>query len=157
MFTPSKEQERIVKHFDSHGLVIAGPGSGKTSTLVEHTICLIKERGIAKDDTWVMVFNRDIANKLKDEIEAKLGDQAPKVTTVHAFILHQTLKYGAELLGEFEIGDNLGAKGLLELIFKPITKRLRDKHRLRQTPEGKKLTVNYVEGPLWNAMPSVSI
>jgi DNA helicase-2/ATP-dependent DNA helicase PcrA len=152
MFTPTAEQRAIIKHFDGHGLVIAGPGSGKTSTLVEHTVWLIEKRGIPKDDIWVMVFNRDIATKLKDKIEAKIGDRAPKVTTVHAFILQQTLKHGAELLGEFEIGDNLRATGLHELIFKPIAKRLRDKHGIRQTPEGKDLTVSYVEVHLWNAM-----
>ncbi|MCK4233768.1 AAA family ATPase [candidate division WOR-3 bacterium] len=36
MVVPTKQQKRIIDHSDGHGIVIAGPGSGKTVTLVKH-------------------------------------------------------------------------------------------------------------------------
>lgn len=64
MFTPSPAQIAIIDHEQGHALVIAGPGSGKTTTLVAHVKKLILERGISSNDVWVMAFNKDIALKL---------------------------------------------------------------------------------------------
>lgn len=151
MITPTEHQKKIIEHNGGHALVIAGPGSGKTTTLTERVYHLFDKHKIPTDEICVLVFNRDIALKLKQDIDAKFGgNDAPHTSTVHSFILSQTLKHGAQLLGDFEIGDNLGALGMKEIIFKPITKRLKEKHNITKTPDGKKLTIHYVEKKLWN-------
>ena len=60
------QQKKIIEHFNGHALIIAGPGSGKTTTLIEHVGELILSKNIPTDDIWVMAFNRDISSKLKD-------------------------------------------------------------------------------------------
>lgn len=151
MITPTEHQRKIIEHNGGHALVIAGPVSGKTTTLIERVYHLFDKRKIKTDEICVLVFNRDIALKLKQHIDAKFGgNDAPHTSTVHSFILLQILKHGAQLLGDFEIGDNLGTLGMEEVIFKPITKRLKEKHNITKTPDGKKLTIHYVSNKLWN-------
>jgi len=151
MITPTEHQKKIIEHNGGHALVIAGPGSGKTTTLIERVYYLFEKQKIGIDDICVLVFNRDIALKLKQNIDVRFGgNDSPHTSTVHSFILSQTLKHGAQLLGNFEIGDNLGSLGMKEVVFKTITKRLKDKHDIIKTPDGKKLTIHYVSNKLWN-------
>lgn len=152
MIVPTKQQQNIINHEDGHGIVIAGPGSGKTVTLVAHVSKLIKERGVSQDQIWVMAFNRDISTKLREKIENELGDNSPRVTTIHSFIISQTLTYGAELLGDFEIAESLGECGIDSLLWKPISKRLKERHNVTKTPQGKRFDVRHVRGFLWNEM-----
>jgi superfamily I DNA/RNA helicase len=150
MITLTEHQRKIVEHNGGHALVIAGPGSGKTTALIERVYHLFEKQKIEINDICVLVFNRDIALKLKQDIDARFGgSDTPHSSTVHSFILSQTLKHGTQLLGDFEIGDNLGSLGMKEVIFKPITKQLKDKHSIIKTPDGKKLTIHYVTNKLW--------
>lgn len=150
MITPTAHQRKIIEHNGGHALVIAGPGSGKTTALTERVYYLFDKYKFQTNEICVLVFNRDIALKLKESIDTRFGgDDVPHVSTVHSFILSQTLKYGAQLLGDFEIGDNLGSLGMKEVIFKPITKRLKERHKVTKTPEGKNLTIHYVANKLW--------
>src|SRR3989338_1141808 len=150
MFFPSEHQQKIIQHNSGHALVVAGPGSGKTATLVERAYYLFTERSVATNNICILVFNKDIAIKLKQDIKRKFGDgDVPHTSTVHSFILSQTLKHGAQLLGDFEIGDNLGKIGVKELIFKPIARRLKEKDGITKTPEGKELRVDYIAKKLW--------
>jgi DNA helicase-2/ATP-dependent DNA helicase PcrA len=151
-FTPTKEQEIIIDHFNGHALVVAGPGSGKTVTLVAHVRKLILERSISPDDIWVMAFNRDISSKLKEQIENEVKGQAPQVTTIHTFILNQTLKHEAQLFGDFEIAESLGEYGKRNLLWSPIRKRLNEKHGITKTIQGKHLNIKHVKGYLWNLL-----
>jgi len=155
VFKPTKPQELIIDHYDGHALVIAGPGSGKTVTLIAHVKKLILERKVPSSDVWVMAFNRDIASKLGETLNEDLGEQAPRATTIHAFILLQSEKHAKDLLGNFEIADDLGDCGKEHLLWKPITDRLRTLHRMTKTADGKRLDIRHVRGPggpLWNQL-----
>lgn len=150
MITFTEHQKKIIEHNGGHALVMAGPGSGKTTTLTERAYYLFEKQRVGTNDICVLVFNRDIALKLKQDIGARFGsNDAPHTSTVHSFVLSQTLKHGAQLLGDFEIGDKLGSLGKKKVVFKPIAERLKDKHNVTKTPDGKKLTTHYVETKLW--------
>jgi len=152
MFKPTELQKPIINHYDGHALVIAGPGSGKTTALIAHVKKLILERRVPPADVWVMAFNRDIASKLGETLYKDLGEQAPRATTIHAFILHQSKKHAKDLLGNFEITDDLGDCGKEHLLWKPITNRLRILHGIKKTTDGKRLDIRHVRGPLWNQL-----
>ena len=151
MFTPTKKQQRIIDHFNGHALVVAGPGSGKTVTLIAHVKKLILEINISPDDIWIMAFNRDISSKLRKEIQAELKEDSPQITTIHSFILSQTKSHGPQLL-DGEIAESLGNYGINVLLWKPIAKRLKEEHGIKKTSQGKNLTINHVKGHLWNQL-----
>ena len=94
--------------------------------LRQQIVKLIDERGISHEEVWVMAFNKDISSSLKGKLEKRLPGRVPQVTTVHSFILYQTLAHGSALLGtEFQIGDMLGKTPLKKLLHQPIAERLR--------------------------------
>ncbi len=68
-------------------LVVAGPGSGKTSTLVGRVRYLIEERGIAPQRLLALTFSNKAAREMRDRIAGLLGAGAalPTVSTFHSF------------------------------------------------------------------------
>jgi len=150
MAIPTPKQQKIIDHFEGNALVISGPGSGKTFSLIEHVKKLITDRKVPKSDIWVMAFNRDISFKLKEKITENLLELCPQITTIHAFILIQTLSQGPQLLEGGEIAESLGNYGLKKLLWNQITYRLKDKYGIKRTPEGKNLTIFYVKNRLWD-------
>ena len=80
-------QQRVVDHPGGPLLVIAGPGTGKTTTLVETAVNRIASRGIGADRVLVLTFSRRAAADLRIRIAARLGRSAtsPRAMTFHAF------------------------------------------------------------------------
>jgi DNA helicase-2/ATP-dependent DNA helicase PcrA len=152
MFTPTPQQQKIIDHFNGHALVVAGPGSGKTVTLIAHVKKLILERNISPDDIWVMAFNRDISSKLREKIQNQLSEKPPQATTIHTFILSQTLRHGAQLLDGFEMAESLGEYGKRRLLWSPILERLKEKHGIEKTSQDKGLRIYHIENYLWNQL-----
>lgn len=152
MFIPTTEQQKIIDHLNGHAIVVAGPGSGKTVTLIAHVNKLINDRNISPDDIWIMAFNRDISSKLGEKIQSEIGGKIPQTTTIHTFILKQVLKHGAQLLDGFEIADGLGDCGKDNLLWKLIIHRLKEKHGIEKTPDDKRLDIRHVKGFLWNEL-----
>ncbi len=68
-------------------LVVAGPGSGKTSTLVGRVRYLIEERGIAPQCLLALTFSNKAAREMRERIAGLLGTGAalPTVSTFHSF------------------------------------------------------------------------
>lgn len=152
MFVPTTQQHKVIDHFDGHALIVAGPGSGKTSTLIAHVKKLIIERNFPPDDIWILAFNRDISSKLREQIESELNEKSPQATTIHRFVLTQTLRYGKEFLEDLEIADSLGESGKRKLVWKPILKRLKEVHGITKTSYEKRLNILHVGGYLWNQL-----
>lgn len=55
-------------------LIIAGPGSGKTFTLVERIVYLITHKGIAPESLFVVTFTDKAARELTTRISNRLGE-----------------------------------------------------------------------------------
>src|SRR6266567_2220575 len=82
------EQRAVVAHRGGPLLVLAGPGTGKTTTLVEAV--LDRTRGpqaLRAEEILVLTFSRAAAAELRDRIGARLapGAGAPTATTFHSF------------------------------------------------------------------------
>ena len=80
-------QQAVVDHAGGPLLVLAGPGTGKTTTLVEAVVDCIENRGVSPDSVLVLTFSRKAAEQLRDRITARLGRtvSAAIASTFHSF------------------------------------------------------------------------
>ncbi|MGW0963743.1 ATP-dependent helicase [Streptomyces gelaticus] len=78
-------QRMVVDHPGGPLLVLAGPGTGKTTTLVEAVAARIA-RGGDPARVLVLTFSRKAAVELRDRMAARLGAaRGPQATTFHSF------------------------------------------------------------------------
>ncbi|MFE2882305.1 ATP-dependent helicase [Streptomyces sp. NPDC059272] len=78
-------QRSVVDHGTGPLLVLAGPGTGKTTTLVESVAARIA-RGGDPARILVLTFSRKAAVELRDRMALRIGAaRAPRATTFHSF------------------------------------------------------------------------
>ncbi|MFC9682032.1 ATP-dependent helicase [Streptomyces sp. NPDC056948] len=78
-------QRSVVDHAAGPLLVLAGPGTGKTTTLVESVAERIA-RGADPERVLVLTFSRRAAVELRDRMATRAGAaRAPRATTFHSF------------------------------------------------------------------------
>ncbi|GAB7004147.1 ATP-dependent DNA helicase [Nocardioides sp. AN3] len=82
-----EHQQRVVDHAGGPLLVLAGPGTGKTTTLVEAIVDRIERRGAEPDQVLALTFSRKAADQLRDRITARLGRtmSGTPCSTFHSF------------------------------------------------------------------------
>ena len=112
----SREQQRIVDQTEGPVLVIAGPGSGKTKTLVDRIVALVK-KGVAPEEIFVGTFTEKAAKELVTRISNQLLDEGREVNlnemyigTLHSIFLrfleenreYTRLKRSYRLFDQFE-------------------------------------------------------
>jgi superfamily I DNA/RNA helicase/RecB family exonuclease len=80
-------QQRVVDHKGGPLLVLAGPGTGKTTTIVAAVAERIERRGIDPSRILVLTFSRKAAGELRDRITARLGrtTSEPLALTFHSY------------------------------------------------------------------------
>ncbi|GGY34899.1 ATP-dependent DNA helicase [Streptomyces xanthochromogenes] len=79
-------QRRVVDHRSGPLLVLAGPGTGKTTTLVEAVAARVAA-GTDPERVLVLTFSRKAAVELRDRMALRLGAGAksPQATTFHSY------------------------------------------------------------------------
>ncbi|WP_327353576.1 ATP-dependent helicase [Streptomyces sp. NBC_01304] len=78
-------QRAVVDHASGPLLVLAGPGTGKTTTLVE-AVAARTAKGTDPERILVLTFSRKAAVELRDRLALRIGGvQAPQATTFHSF------------------------------------------------------------------------
>ncbi|MFJ9207586.1 ATP-dependent helicase [Streptomyces sp. NPDC102264] len=78
-------QRGVVDHETGPLLVLAGPGTGKTTTLVESVAARVG-RGADPERILVLTFSRKAAVELRDRMAVRLGGRrGPQATTFHSF------------------------------------------------------------------------
>jgi superfamily I DNA/RNA helicase/RecB family exonuclease len=84
--TPDPAQQAVLDHQGGPLLVLAGPGTGKTTTLVE-AVARRVEAGTPAERVLVLTFSRKAAAELRERITARLGapTAGPSAWTFHAF------------------------------------------------------------------------
>jgi len=68
------QQLEAILAIDGPVLIIAGPGSGKTFTLVERIVYLITQKGVAPESLFVVTFTDKAARELTTRISNRLAD-----------------------------------------------------------------------------------
>lgn len=82
----SKVQKEAIKAGNHPILVLAGPGAGKTRTLVGRIEYLLK-KGLNNSEILAVTFSRRAAEELSDRIRTVLGKAPIRVDTLHALAL----------------------------------------------------------------------
>ena len=77
-------QFRAIIHLSGPMMVLAGPGSGKTSVIVERTAYMIKEGKIPASSILVVTFSRAAAIEMKERF-LKFVDQERSDVTFGTF------------------------------------------------------------------------
>lgn len=150
------DQMKVVRHVAGPLRVCAGPGSGKTATLIGRIRYLIEEAGIDPAFLLVVTFTNEVATELKNRCLSFLDEShLPKIATLNSFC-YGILRENNDLLGKnlkllgtverlrlieniasvfpplkgFKYGQEYGATGL----YKTIANRL--DYFFASTPEG---------------------
>jgi superfamily I DNA/RNA helicase len=82
-----EDQQRVVDHQGGPLLVLAGPGTGKATTLVEAIVDRIETRGADPSQVLALTFSRKAAEQLRDRVTARLGRTTGSAicSTIHSF------------------------------------------------------------------------
>ncbi len=80
-------QRRVVEHEGGPLLVLAGPGTGKTTTIVEAVAHRIEARGIDPERILALTFSRKAAAELRERITTRLHrtTKDPLAMTFHSY------------------------------------------------------------------------
>jgi superfamily I DNA/RNA helicase len=68
-------------------LVLAGPGTGKTTTIVEAIVDRVRRDGVDPESLLVLTFSRKAAAELRERVTARLGvaTREPIARTFHSY------------------------------------------------------------------------
>ncbi len=82
-----ENQQRVVDHPGGPLLVLAGPGTGKTTTIVEAVVDRIDNRGVDPSRILVLTFSRKAAQELRERITGRLRrtTREPLALTFHSY------------------------------------------------------------------------
>ena len=94
-------QQAVVDHAGGPLLVLAGPGTGKTTTIVESVVDRIERRGATPDSILVLTFSRKAAADLRGRIAGRLGRTVvtPMAMTFHAFCYALVRRFADRVTG----------------------------------------------------------
>lgn len=98
-------QQRVVDHARGALLVLAGPGTGKTTTLAEAVAArLTGPEALLPREVLVLTFARKAAGELRERIIARVGgSEVPAVSTFHSLALSIVREYDAAALGPIRL------------------------------------------------------
>ena len=108
-------QQEAVTHTIGPLLIIAGPGSGKTRTVVDSIIYAIKKRGMVPNRIVAFTFTRKAVAELKERVSKAVGENIARdirISTFHSFcgtVLYQDI-------------EKLGIGNTQEFTFKELTR-----------------------------------
>ena len=83
-----ENQQKAVEHFQGPALVVAGPGSGKTTVIKERILNLIEKRKVDPRKILALAFNRDAADEIERRVLKELDRNyrgRPEFRTLHGF------------------------------------------------------------------------
>ena len=110
------EQAAIVKSQERMITVCAGPGTGKTKTLVERIVYLIREAGVDPAEITAVTFTNRAANEIKSRLAKLLaGDRKLNRLNLGTFhsLVWKLLQHDPESQG-MKLIDDIGSKSLIE-------------------------------------------
>lgn len=84
----NKNQLKASLHKDGPALVLAVPGAGKTTVLIQRTRNLIKMYNVEPNEILSITFSRASANDMRERFDSMFGStcfQSVKFSTIHSF------------------------------------------------------------------------
>src|SRR5699024_9834076 len=122
--------EQVEAVYDKSGplLVIAGPGSGKTTILTRRIARLLVDSRDERFKILALTFTTKAANEMKERVESIVGDEVNRlfISTFHGFCFDVLRKYGS-YLGldkEFTIYDQSSTNDYLEILIEAVQEEI---------------------------------
>ena len=83
--TYTDEQDKAARHTGTPALVDAGPGTGKTATLIRRLEYLMESHNEDPSQMLVLTFSNEAALELQERIAARFGDKVADAMTISTF------------------------------------------------------------------------
>lgn len=100
--TLTPRQKEAVEHNSGPLLILAGAGTGKTSTITGKIAFMIKKYGVEPEKILALTFSREATRNMEQKISALLDmGTNVKVSTFHAFCA-ELIRNNAEKCGVLE-------------------------------------------------------
>ena len=82
-----KNQEKAINHTTGAAIVVAGPGSGKTTVVTARILKLILTHNIPPKNILAIAFNRKAVEEMENRLAQRISteDGLPIIRTLHAF------------------------------------------------------------------------
>ncbi|MEU4231792.1 ATP-dependent DNA helicase [Nonomuraea sp. NPDC026600] len=111
-----EHQRAVVQHRRGPLLVLAGPGTGKTTTIVESVVDRIERRGMDPERVLILTYSRKAAGELRERVTGRLRrtTRTPLALTFHSYA-YALLRREAVLAGEAPPRLLTGPEQLLEI------------------------------------------
>ncbi len=107
-------------------LVSAGPGTGKTKTLVARFESLVSEQKVSADQITILTFSRSAASELWERAGSILSPEraSPWIGTIHAFAYELLRRFSREagLRGHWQVISSRQAEQLMDRRFTSLSK-----------------------------------
>ncbi len=129
----NEQQLKAATHIGSPALVTAGPGTGKTATLIRRIEFLLEDQAARPDQMLVLTFSNDATEELRERVAARFGDDTAnqiEIATFHGFGMSFLHTHALGLSESFALLDEAGQEEIInQLIGKldiPSLLNLRD-------------------------------
>ncbi|MCD6098461.1 ATP-dependent helicase [bacterium] len=76
MIVPTDEQERCIEYTDGPLIVVAGAGTGKTTTLIEKIAYLVNEKCVHPSRVLAVTYTVRAAREMENKLRERLGDRS---------------------------------------------------------------------------------
>ncbi len=98
--TPNEQQQKAIEHSPGPLMILAGAGTGKTFTLENRILYLIRRMSIEPEHILTITYTEQAAKELKDRIVKKTGRIAHTMTvsTFHSFCYQLLKEHSPEVL-----------------------------------------------------------
>lgn len=117
------QQREAALYTEGPLLILAGAGSGKTSTMTHRIAYLIEEKGVSPYHILAVTFTNKAAQEMRDRVENLIGSGVNMwILTFHSACL-RVLRKHAELLGykkDFAVYDPTDQKAAMKSIVKEM-------------------------------------
>lgn len=125
----NKEQKEAVESVDGPLLIIAGPGSGKTRTLIERIVHIVEEKKADLNEILITTFTERAARELLTRITTRLSEKNLNlkdlyIGTIHSIclrIIDEYIEY-SRLEKGYRVLDNVDQKLYIFSILKELKK-----------------------------------
>ena len=133
----SEEQKAPINSDIKNKLILAGPGTGKSYTILGFVIDLLNNKAVNPNNIIVLTFTRAATAELKNKIKASIDSSKglPRVFTLHGFALRQLMKNSRNirtLPDNFVIADDYEERWIIKEDIKKLieAKTVDDVHDL---------------------------
>lgn len=110
------EQRQAAEYFQGAAIVDAGPGTGKTATLVMRVDFLLRQEKVDPSHILILTFSNEAADELRERIGKRFDEEIAnsiEIHTFHSFGHAQLLSHAMNLASDFSILDEIAQEEFL--------------------------------------------